>query len=192
MSAGRSEKERDASSSLSISSSPFVLTNGRNVDSHLLAQHAGDAEHGPAAVDELGLAVPVFFGETGKFSSGFSSGASEGKKIKGEPFFPGFRTLAAADLNSRSLRSVSSAPPLRVLAAPFAHRGRTDATPSGRVERRTEAVGKQRRPFCSTKASREIKDSLPSQRLGVRAEADGVEAAVSREGAVEVGRGRDS
>ena len=35
------------SSSLSISSSPFVLTNGRNVDSHLLAQHAGDAEPWP-------------------------------------------------------------------------------------------------------------------------------------------------
>jgi hypothetical protein len=83
VSAGRSEKERDASSSLSISSSPFVLTNGRNVDSYLLPQHAGDAEHGPAAVDELGLAVPVFFWRDGKVFEWIFEWSERGKKDKG-------------------------------------------------------------------------------------------------------------
>ena len=164
--------------------------------SHLLAQHAGDAEHGPAAVDELGLAVPVFFfEEKGKFWSGMLEG---GKKIKGEPFF-GFRTLvgaAAADsIIHDALRSVPSAPSLRVLAAPFrASRPRWSVSD---WERREEnRVGKANRgaPLSIDESEREEKstNSLPSERLGVGAEADGVEAAVSRQGAVEVSRGRDS
>ena len=68
--------------------------------------------------------------------------------------------------------------------------------PAGKGERRTE---EERYAGASSSKEEEKKAEkiqrncpLPSERLGVRAQADGVEAAVSREGSVEVGRGRDS
>lgn len=60
---------------------------------------------------------------------------------------------------------------------------------TARKDREQRALNRER---GRAKKKEAISTPLPSERLGVGTEADGVEAAVSREGSVEVGRGSDA